>query len=168
MSSLAANQGCGPCFFIQGHLLLCFLSSGLGDVCIPLSVQSFRASNSVDAQHPQNNTVSSRQRDTKLGFQRTPFFFILLDFVCGLSSNSTWLQNDFTPGLLPHQQHNFMVVFFPTKEVEVGLKRLLGPNNVLYCPRQAEKWIKISHNKANGQTSQETINNTHILVNYCC
>lgn len=65
--------------------------------CItPLSVESFRFRDSVDAQHPQNNIVSSQQRDTKLGFRRISFSFILLDFVCRLSFNSTRLQNDFT------------------------------------------------------------------------
>lgn len=115
VSSLAANQVCSPCF-IQGHFLLWFLDSGCADVCTPLSVESFGFSVSFDAQHPQNNTVSSWQKGHKSGFsENTIFFSILLDFVCSPSSNSTQLQNDFTPGMSPNQQHNF-TFFFPSKK----------------------------------------------------
>lgn len=74
VSSLAANQVCSPCF-IQGHFLLWFLDSGCADVCTPLSAESFGFSDSFDAQHPQNNTVSSWQKGHKSGFSENTIFF---------------------------------------------------------------------------------------------
>ena len=79
VSSLAANQVCGPCF-IQGHFLLWFLDSGGADVCTPLSLESFRFSDSADAQHPQNKTVSSWQKGHKSGFSENPIFLHLAGF----------------------------------------------------------------------------------------
>lgn len=48
VSSLAANQVYSPCF-IQERFLLWFLGSGCVDVCTPLSVESLRFNDSVDA-----------------------------------------------------------------------------------------------------------------------
>lgn len=77
------------------------------------------------------------KRDTKVGFQRIPFFFILLAFVGSPSSNSTQLQNASLQ--VCHPINSTIFTFFSTKEIFLGLKRPPGPNSVLYCPRQAEK-----------------------------
>lgn len=113
VSSLAANQDWGPCF-IQGHFLLWFLDSGGADVCTPLSLEPFRFSDSVDAQHPQNNTVSSWQKGHKSGFSENPISLHLASS-CSPTSNCTQLQDHFTPGLSSNQEHNFNS-FFPPKK----------------------------------------------------
>lgn len=163
VSSLAANQVYSPCF-IQERFLLWFLGSGCVDVCTPLSVESLRFN---DCWCTPKIILSALDKGIQNGFQRIPFFFILLDFVCRPSSNSSWLQNDFGLGLL--QINSTILLFIPPKKYYLVWRGLLAPVGLSIAQDKLKKWIKILHkNKVNGQSIQKILNNTHILVNYHC